>query len=337
MLGVRVPVREAEKVRRELHRKGLIARGYRIKRMNDVVLIPVEERARRELLNYELVEAEFEPLRRRRSFEEILKEKLTPEELALVKRSFDIIGDIAVVEVPPELEHRKRDIALALMEAHKNVRAVFRKAGEVGGTTRVRRLEHLAGDRRTETLHREHGLRLKLDIAKVYFSPRLAYERQRILEQVRDGEVVVDLFAGVGPFSLLIARHRLVKVYAIDINPEAVRYLKENIALNRLRGEVIPLSGNSRQVAPRGVATRVIMNLPTRSDAYLGLAFEVLRSEGGVVHYYTVAPEESLQDKVELASRVAERAGRKVEVLERRIVRTYSPRKYHVALDLRVF
>ncbi|NOZ58453.1 MAG: class I SAM-dependent methyltransferase family protein, partial [Euryarchaeota archaeon] len=280
MLAVRVPAREAERVRRELLARGLIARGYRIRRLGEEVLIPVQERARKELKGYELTEAEFEPLERCRSFEDLLRERLGKEELALVRRSFDIIGDIAIVEVPPELEHRKREIALALMEAHRNVKAVFRKAGEVRGETRVRQLEHLAGERRTETLHREHGLRLKLDVAKVYFSPRLAYERQRVLGQVRDGEVVVDLFAGVGPFALLIARHRRARVYAIDINPVAVRYLKENIALNRLRGEVVPLLGDAREVAPRGKATRVIMNLPKSSDAFLDLAYEVLRGEG---------------------------------------------------------
>jgi|Deesub1362B_J571_1020462.scaffolds.fasta_scaffold00426_9 tRNA (guanine37-N1)-methyltransferase len=336
MLGVRVPAREAEKARRALLAAGALAKEYRIKRQGSYVILPVKEEARDLLQGYEVVETEFESLEKRKSFEDRLRELLSPQEFVLVRRSFDIIGDLAILEVPDELFHRKHEIARALMEAHKNIKAVFCKRSEVKGEARVRELEHLAGERRSETVHREHGLRLKLDIAKVYFSPRLAYERQRVLKQVQDGEVIVDLFAGVGPFALLFARHRRVRVYAIDINPEAVRYLRENIALNKLKGEVIPLLGDAREVAPRGVASRVIMNLPKSSDAFLDLAFEVLKPEGGVVHFYTIAPEENLWGKAELARSVAKRMGKRLEVLEKRVVRTYSPRNYHVVFDLRV-
>ena len=334
MLGVRVPAKEAEKARRELLAAGVLAKEYRIKRDGDYVLLPVKGEVPGK---YQVVEAQFEPLPRRKSFEDLLRERLSMEELRHVRWSFDIVGDIAIIEVPEELEHRKRDIAKALMEAHKSIKAVFRKKGEVRGEVRVRELEHLAGEQRSETVHTEHGLRLKLDVAKVYFSPRLAYERQRVLKQVRDGEVIVDLFAGVGPFALLFAKHRRVKVYAIDINPAAVEYMKENIALNKLKGEVVPMLGDARKVAPRGVASRVVMNLPKSSDAFLDLAFEVLSQSGGVVHYYTLAPEEDLWGKAELARGVAERMGRKIKVLEKRVVRTYSPRNYHVVFDLRVF
>jgi tRNA (guanine37-N1)-methyltransferase len=336
MLGVRVPAKEAEKARRELLAAGALAKEYHIKRQGNYVLLPVKEEARELLHDYEVIEAEFEPLAKRKSFESLLKEVLSKEELSHVKWSFDIVGDIAIIEVPEELAHRKHEIAKALMEAHKNIKAVFRKSSEVRGEARVRELEHLAGEARSETIHKEHGLRLKLDVAKVYFSPRLAYERQRVLKQVKDGEVIVDLFAGVGPFPLLFAKHRRVKVYAIDINPEAVKYMRENIALNRLKGEVIPLLGDAREIAPRGVASRVIMNLPKSSDAFLDLAFEVLKPEGGVVHYYTIAPEEDLWGKAELARSVARRMGKKIKLLEKRVVRTYSPRNYHVVFDLKV-
>ena len=335
MHGVRVPAKEAEKVRKKLLAAGALAKEYRIRREGDYVLLPVKEGADIPA-EYKVVEAEFEPLAKRKSFEDLLRERLSEEELRHVRWSFDMVGDIAIIEVPAELEHRKQDIAGALMEAHRNIKAVFRKKSEVRGEARVRALEHLAGEGRSETLHREHGLMLKLDVTKVYFSPRLAYERQRVLKQVKDGEVIVDLFAGIGPFALLFAKYRRVKVYAIDINPEAIRYLKENIALNKLRGEVVPMLGDAREVAPRGIASRVVMNLPKSSDAFLDLAFEVLGQGGGVVHYYTIAPEEELWSKARLAHSVARRMGRKVKLLEKRVVRTYSPRNYHVVFDLKV-
>ncbi len=200
---------------------------------------------------------------------------------------------------------------------------------------RVRELKFLAGENRTETFYKEHGCRFRLDVAKVYFSPRLSHERERILAQTKDGEIVVDLFAGVGPFSILLAKHRDVKVYAIDINPAAIDYLKWNIALNKLEGRVVPLLGDAREVAPRNVATRVIMNLPKSSAQFLDLAFETIKQ--GTIHFYTISPEQDLYNsKIEFIKKVAEEKNKQVEIINKRIVRPYSPYHYHVVIDVKV-
>ncbi|MEK6978281.1 MAG: class I SAM-dependent methyltransferase family protein, partial [Candidatus Hydrothermarchaeota archaeon] len=195
---------------------------------------------------------------------------------------------------------------------------------------------HLAGEERGVAVHLEHGCQYKMDIRKVYFSPRLGYERRRVLERVDKGETVVDLFAGVGPFSIPLAKYRGAKVYAVDINPAAVDYLRENVRLNKVEGLVVPLLGDCRAVTPRGVADRVIMNLPKRSLEFLDVALGALKG-GGIIHLYAIAPQEDLYTALEGEIRKAfQGLGKGMEVLERRVVRPYSPRQYHVVLDIKV-
>jgi tRNA (guanine37-N1)-methyltransferase len=331
-IGLKVPVRDAEKVKRKLLEIDAFQKGMKVKHRGDFVIFPLKREVRLGE-RYRVVPEEFAEIERK-GFEDCLRGFLDAEELRKVHRSFDIIGDIAIIEVPDELERHEKRIAECLASAHKNVKGVFKKAGAVKGELRTRELKHLWGRRNTTTLHREHGCLFKVDVAGVYFSPRLAYERQRILQQVTDGEVIVDFFAGVGPFSILLAKKRDVKVYAIDSNPRAYELLKENILLNRVTDRVIPLLGDCRQVSPRGVS-RAVMNLPLHSHEYLDLAFDVVKR--GVIHFYTVSREDDLYgSKVRLVLETAKEKNRKATILNRRVVRPYAPRRYHVVLDVKV-
>ncbi len=331
MRGVRIPAKEAQRVKKELIEAGALDTGKKATRDGEFVIFPVKGDAD----GFETVKADFKEVRRHRKFKDALRKILTPEELSLTRRAFDTIGDIAVVEVPPELESHETSIAKALMDAHKNIRSVYKKSGEVKGEDRTREFKFLHGEERTETTYREHGLKLKLDITKAYFSPRLSAERERILTQTKDGEVVVDLFAGIGPFSILLAKNRDLRAYAIDINPHAFEYLKENIRINKVADRVIPLLGDCCEVAPKGIATRVIMNLPKSSDKFLDLAFDVIKE--GAVHYYTISPEEDLYDsKIDFIKKTAEKKGKTVEILNRKIVRPYAPYNYHIVIDVSV-
>ncbi|MEE8403266.1 MAG: class I SAM-dependent methyltransferase family protein [Candidatus Hydrothermarchaeaceae archaeon] len=331
MRGVKVLAKEAQSVKKELIERGVLDTGKKALRDGDSVIFPV----RADVEGFETVEAEFKDVRKHGKFRDALRGFLTPEELSLAKRAFDTIGDIAIIEVPPELEVHEGAIARALCETHKNVRSVYKKSSEIRGEGRTRVLKFLHGEEGTETIHREHGMALRLDVARVYFSPRLSAERERILALTKDGEVVVDLFAGIGPFSILLARHRDIKAYAIDSNLSAFEYLKENIRINKVAHRVAPLLGDCREVAPRGAATRVIMNLPKSSDRFLDLAFDVIKE--GVIHYYAVSPEEDLYgSKVDFIKEAAEKKDRKIEILNRKIVRPYAPYNYHIVIDVGV-
>ncbi len=329
MLAVKVPKKEAEKTRRKLLELGVLAKGYSVKREGDLVLFPVTG----PLDGFELVEAEFEKLKKRpHSYREVVD---VPEEVKpLLPSSFDIIGDIAIIELPDELKPYGKAIGEAILKVHRHIKAVFAKGSKVEGEYRVRELVHLAGKNRTETIHRENGIRLKLDVAKVYFSPRLATERMRIFRKTRPGEVVFDMFAGVGPYSLLLARKAKL-VFAVDINPWAVRYLEENVRLNKTNN-VVPILGDVRKVAGKIKADRVIMNLPKFADKFLREAMLSVKP-GGVIHYYGFGPEEDLfSEHEEKIKAVARELGLTVEFIDRRKVRPYAPRQFNIAIDFKV-
>ncbi len=225
------------------------------------------------------------------NLKELLKDKLTEDELKLLRRSFDVVGDIAIIEIPPELEHKEKIIAEALLSEHKNIKVVAKKASKVEGVERIRRVKVIAGENRTITLHKENGIVLKVDVNKVYFSPRLSSERLRILNQVKDGERIIDMFAGVGPYSILIAKNKDVEIDAIDINPHAYQLLLENMKLNKLKGKIVPHLGDAAEVIKTlRPADRIIMNLPEKAVEYLNLAASKIKN-GGIIHLYTFLKE----------------------------------------------
>jgi len=273
---------------------------------------------------------------------EALENKLPPHLLASLPRAIDFVGDIAIIELPPELESHKKLLGEAILETHKRVSTVLAKSSAVEGVFRVRKFEVVAGQSKTETVHREHGCIYHIDVAKAYFSPRLSHEHNRVALQVNEGETIVDMFAGVGAFSILIAKtHENVIVYAIDMNPEAIKYLEKNIVANRVHGKVIPILGDVRKVVKKqlvGVADRVIMNLPEKAIEYVDVACKTLKPEGGIMHYYEFAraPNPLETAKVRLAE-VVQEAGRNVsKVLSAKTVRATAPFEWQIVVDAQV-
>ncbi|MBC7131236.1 50S ribosomal protein L11 methyltransferase, partial [Candidatus Bathyarchaeota archaeon] len=181
-----------------------------------------------------------------------------------------------------------------------------------------------------------------VDLAKAYFSPRLAYEHNRVAQLVKEGETVIDMFAGVGPFAIMIAKtHANVKVYAIDINPEAVALLERNIRLNRVDAKVYPFQGDAREIINKrlaGTADRVIMNLPEKAIEFVDAACKALKPEGGIIHFYSFATASTPMEKVKAQfERKIEDCGRKVEkILFSRLVRETAPYERQIVLDAKI-
>lgn len=274
-----------------------------------------------------------------RNLRDALMGQLSDEELRGF-RAFDIIGHIAVVKLPNELLPKRYLIGQALMQVHRNVRTVLNQITPVRGEFRTRELEVIAGEPCTETVHRESGCVFKADLAQVYFSPRLAHERLRIASQVKPGEVVTNMFAGVGCYSIIIAkRSKAAKIYSIDKNPVAVHYLRENIRINKVGDRVVPILGDAREVVPQlaGRADRVLMPLPELAREFFDVALKALKRDGGVIHFYDYGRQpEIFGPSLEFARNAAAIEGREVELLDGRAIRSYAPRCYHIALDLSV-
>ncbi len=341
MRFLKVPRKDGERTRQELLAAGVLDNGYPISSEGEFIFLPLAASAKEGLpagAKFEVVEREAE--RRERPPKKLidaLSGLLTEAERDALVASFDIIGDIAIVEIPDELGPKEKEIGEALLKVHKNVKTVLKKLGPMEGEFRVRRLGFLAGEDRTETTYRENGVPMRLDVAKVYFSVRLASERKRIAELVEPAERVLVLFAGVGPFALAIAKKRPdAHITAVEINPDAVRYMKENITLNRFRG-IEPLQGDARDAVrslPAGSFDRVVMPLPKSAEEFLDVAFAALK-DGGVVHFYTLADaSDPFGEAMEKAVLKAEKSGVSVEIQSQRIVRPYSPLVVQVVLDL---
>ena len=278
------------------------------------------------------------------SLKTFLTNKLKPRELKLLYKSYDIVGDIAIIRVPEPLKQRSKIIAEAVMQTHKGVRTVWRQASPVSDNFRLRGLEFILGERKTETLHKEHGCIFKVDLEKCYFSPRLSYERMRIARQVQPGEVILNMFAGVGCYSIVIAKHsKPEKNFSIDINPVAIQYMQENIKLNKVEEKVIPVQEDAKKVIEErleNVADRVLMPLPERAYEYLDYALLTLKPTGGWIHYYDFEHAKKGENPIKkIESKVSEKLqmlGVNFEVAFGRIVRTTGPNWYQVVLDIQV-
>jgi tRNA (guanine37-N1)-methyltransferase len=339
---------EAIEVARQL---GLHNKSFKIEQNADYLYIPLSRRSnceeektlKKTLRNPKVCIHDFStPVLRPKNSMELLSEELPSHLVASIPRSADFVGDIAVVEIPIGLSAYKRKIGEAVLVANKRVRTVLAKASAISGVYRTRKFEVIAGEPKTDTVYSEYGCIFYIDLSKAYFSPRLSSEHARISKLVKEGETIVDMFAGVGPFAIQIAKqHKKVHVYAVDVNPDATELLNKNAAANRVLAKVIPILGDVRKVVHErlaGVADRVIMNLPEKAIEYVNVACEALKPTGGIMHYYafskasepTAATEDGLIE-------VVEKAHRKVDkIISSRTVRATAPYKWQVVVDARI-
>jgi tRNA (guanine37-N1)-methyltransferase len=258
--------------------------------------------------------------------------------------SFDIVGDIAITKLPCASPVEAKEVARVIMDVNKRVKAVFIQTSAVAGDFRVRGLTYAAGDNRTLTVHKESGCVFAVDVEKCYFSPRLLHERQRIAHLVQPNETVINMFAGVGCFSILIAKRQpTAKVYSIDINPTAVKLMRENIRINRAFNKVIPLLGDAKEIIENQLqqcADRVLMPLPEKAYEYLPCAVSALKRSGGWIHIHTFEYAAKAEDPAEKVRRKVTETLSKLnvnfEVPLVRVVRSTGPNWWHLVADVHV-
>lgn len=338
MKGIRIIKRYANDVRKILLANDMLNKKVKVRNDEDNVYLPLVDNCDDEAIDnikndypivvddFDFVDAEY----RATNFMDYLKDEISSDKIEEIRKSFDIIGDIVILEIPPEVEEYKKNIGLAALKFTKR-KSVYYKKSKVQGVMRTRELEFLAGEDNLETVHKEFGLRFKLNPSTVYFSPRLATERNRIVNQVKDGEVIIDFFAGIGSFPISIAHKKNARIYNVDINPEAFKYVNENIKLNKLVGEVIPVEGDINEViCDLPMADRIIMNLPGTSRNFLPLAVSHLNDDG-VLNYYEFASD--VDCVIEHVREVSD--GYDIEVLNTRKVRSQSPGVWHFGVDVK--
>ncbi len=265
---------------------------------------------------------------------------ITANEAADLYSAFDQIGDIIVIRIPDSLLSKKKMIGETLLENVHPARSVFYQSSDVEGDFRTRNLEIIAGEDNTETEYKEFGCRFRVDVEKAFFSPRLSTERDRIAQLVQDGEVIINMFGGIGMFSIVAAKKKKCTVYNIDLNPYAVKLCEQSIKLNKkLAGTVISICGDAAKVVKEQLqdkGDRTLMLLPERSDEFLDSAVSATKS-GGVIHYYSHQHADKRQDSVELSKQhYLEVAKIKSQVLGGRMVRAVGPHYYQTVVDVKI-
>ncbi|MDQ1280777.1 MAG: Class SAM-dependent methyltransferase family protein [Thermoproteota archaeon] len=330
---------------------GFINRSLMVTTKEDYVIIPLSRRLSEDEIRIlecklKIINFSYEDFKPKSDTPKTLTEALRgnlPSSLFInLPKSLDVIGNVAILEVPQQLDQYKHVLGKAVLQINKKIETVLAKASSIGGERRLREFEVIAGTGKTETLHREYGCVYRLDPVKVYFSPRLSTEHCRVAHQVMEDEIVVDMFAGVGPFAVQIGRScKNVTIYAIDLNPDAIKYLMNNISLNNVEGKVIPVLGDAREIGEKnlcGIADRVIMNLPGKALEFIDVACRILKPKGGIIHYYCFEDEPAtLERAAEELQKIVISSGRKAErILCSRFVRPIAPHEWQIVLDVAI-
>ncbi|HDO19853.1 MAG TPA: class I SAM-dependent methyltransferase family protein [Thermoplasmatales archaeon] len=271
---------------------------------------------------------------------DVIKERLAKTlpgaPLSLLPKKWEKIGDVLIIKLPDSLRNYEIEVAEVYASVLK-CKSVLEDVAGIDGEYRIPKFRLIYGDKDTETVHTENGVRYKLDPAKIMFSSGNKDERMRMATVSNEKEVVVDMFAGIGYFSLPIAVYsRPKKIYAIEKNSFAYHYLVENISLNHVTDVIEPLLGDNRDVTPEGIADRVIMGYIKNTYEFLPVAIKALKSSG-TIHYHETCPNELLpQRPINKITKIAERYGKRADIERIKRVKSYAPGVSHVVIDVRI-
>ncbi len=258
---------------------------------------------------------------------EELKDKLTKKEMQSLRTSFDLVGDIAIIEIPKELKKKEKIIGQALLKLLKNARTIAAEAGEYKGKYRRQKLRIIAGEKKLETTNKESGVLLSLDVSKCYYSPRLGSERLRIAKQVKKGEKILVAGSGIAPYPLVLAKHSKAKeIVGVETNPVAHKYALENVRINKTKNIKLIKGDITKQKL--GKFNRIISAIPHLGSKIVPALLKFAK-KGTKIHIYAFAPEENLKEP-------AEKLPKQCKVL--RIIKTQQVgiRRYRVCVDAEI-
>ena len=273
-------------------------------------------------------------------FDEIIKnlsKKIPSELIDYLPNKWDKIGDVLIIKLHNNIEQYQEIIGETYAKV-LNRKSVLCDIGGISGVCREPNVKVIYGSNDCETVHKENGVRFKLDPKRIMFSSGNMDERRRMSKVSNNEEFVVDLFAGIGYFTLPMAVHsRPRRIYACEINPIAFDYLCQNIALNNVTDVVEPLKGDNREVAPKNVADRVLLGYFGNTYCFLPTAVECLKNHVGVVHYHDIFLDDVVPDGViRQVNKIVEKYRRKAEFLKCTHVKSYAPGVGHYVFDIRI-
>ncbi len=265
-----------------------------------------------------------------------LKNVLSAKELAIIPTAFDVVGDIMIfANFPKGIVKKEKEISKVILANYPQIKVVAKKTKQFSGKFRLPTIRIIGGERRKQTIHRENGVLLELHVEKAYFSPRSGTERMRIAQLVKEGETILVMFSGIGPFVIELAKLTPCKaVYGVEINPIAHHYAEVNVIKNKVGKKVQLFLGDVKKIVPQlGMQfDRILLPLPKGAEEYLPIALSAIR-KGGTVHFYDFASESEfgkVKENIELA---CDKAGKKHKLIGVFPCGQYSPGHFRVCAD----
>ena len=336
-LAVKIPKKQGESIRQYLLNRDLIRKDLKIKRNTNYLYIPIKKKISDPLLSYEYQQIAFEKQPQKiAQYQDMVS---LPNDLYdLLPSSFDIIGDIIVIKLSEALQPYASQIGESLLATHAQVNTVC-STDAVTGMFRTRTVTVIAGDKKTKTTHMEYGIHFEVDVSTTYFSPRLATERYRIASQVQPHELVFDMFTGVAPFPLMIAKFAHPKqIIGIDINKEAVLLAEKNIQRNHF-DTLIHVYKEDAQNANKFlheldfIPHRILMNLPFQSFRFFPIALSLIKQQA-IIHYYEILKEEYINERKQQLSTIALEHGILLKEICINNIKTYAPHEFYIGFDI---
>ncbi len=270
----------------------------------------------------------------------LLKDILPNDEISKVYSSFDIIGDIAIIKIPDSLISKKNVIGVTLLSNIPNLSSIFLQNTAVDGEFRLRGLELIAGIEKYVTIYKEYGCRFLVNVASSYFSPRLSTERMRMAKMTNEHETIINMFAGVGTFSIIIAKKNPILIYNIDSNLDAFILSKINSRLNKVEKKVVSLHGDAQNILSSSnlinTADRILMPLPEKAFEYIDVAIKCLKSTGGYLHFFSHIKSNTKSTVVDDSEKYVHSLFTKYnyKIKHTQIVRAVGPRIYQTVTDI---
>jgi len=339
MFGAKAKLKNAQKAKQLLIEKNALSDSYYSIKSKEHIIFPLKKKISSKL--FDLVEEKFnEKKEKPGNLKDLLKGKLLDVEIDKLKRSYDLLGSVAILEIDEEFRKHEKVIAKALLDSNPNIKTVLRKDAGHEGTFRTQKMRFLAGIKTKEAVHVENGVKIKLDVEKVYFSPRLSTERKRISGLVKPGENVLVMFSGCAPYPCVISKNTKAKeIVGIEINPVGHKYGIENVKLNKLKN-VILINGDVKDDVPalaeKGLTfERIVMPAPHNADSFIKEALMVAK-KGTKIHFYDFLHKDEFSEakrKVDSACKQMKRKWKKIRLVK---CGQHAPRTYRVCLDFEV-
>jgi len=266
-----------------------------------------------------------------------LSKEIPLDLISKIPDKWEKIGEVGIIKLHPDLVKYSKIIGKNYA-LNLKCKTILNDTGGIKGIYREPKTIIIYGSSYTETIHKENGISFKLDPQKIMFSSGNMDERLRMATISNEKEIVVDLFAGIGYFTLPIAVYsKPKKIFACELNPVAYDYLCKNIILNNVLNIVEPLKGDNRKIAPKNVADRIIMGYLIDTYRFLPTAFNCLKDCKGVIHYNDKIPEKKFPDGIlKKINKVADKYNRNVKLLKYKHVKSYAPGISHYVLDIEI-